>query len=353
MGNTEKTGLEIKEQAYRWHLLLEDGSDAQRREFEVWLLQDPRHRDAYERAAVAWDAFARLDSGDLDLDISENGPVKPRPDKPPSRFRARREKLNRPAFRIAVSLATAAAIAVVTVIIATRQPAGPFDSAPPVVAKHTSERGEIKPLILPEGSRVTLAPRTELSVSLSSGAREIALIQGAAIFDVASDPARPFSVSAGRVSATALGTVFEMRNNGGVVRVAVADGEVEWARPFLLAGRPTDLMQRNALAAGNFASLKLDSDEAVFGSFKAQDFGSWRRSRLNYEGATLKEIIADANRYSERRIVLQGDYAKVESLSMTGFFNSDDVDDMLSTLTAVFPVTIEHAPPKEIIVSID
>ena len=279
--------------------------------------------------------------------------LKPRPDNPPSRSRALRKKRHRPALRVAVPLAAAAAIATIALSIATRQPSRPFDSNPPVLANYASERGEIKALTLPDGSRVTLASLTELSVSLSSGARAAALIKGAAVFDVAADPARPFSVDAGGVSAAALGTVFEVRNNGGVVRVAVAEGEVELARPFLLANQPTSLVQRNALTAGEFASLRLDSDQVIFGSFKAQDFASWRQSRLNYEGATLKEIIADANRYSARRIVLQGDHEKVQSLTITGFFNSDDVDEMLATLTEVFPVTIERATPEKIVVRID
>ena len=352
MENTTKTGLEIKEQAYRWHLLLEDdsASTAQRREFETWLRQDPRHRDAYERAAVAWEAFARLKRGDLGLDTSADDSLKPRPDNPLSRWRALREKRHRPALRVAVPLAAAAAIAAIALSMAIRQPNRPF---PPVLANYASERGEIKPLTLPDGSRVTLASLTELSVSLSPGARAAALIKGAAIFDVAADPARPFAVDAGGVSATALGTVFEVRNNGGVVRVAVAEGEVELARPFVLANQPTGLVQRNTLTAGEFASLKLDSNRVIFGAFKAQDFASWRQSRLNYEGATLKEIIADANRYSARRIVLQGDHKKVQSLTMTGFFNSDDVDEMLATLTEVFPVTIERRTPEKIVVRID
>ena len=276
--------------------------------------------------------------------------LKPMPDNPPSRLRALREKRHRPALRVAVPLAAAAAIAAIALSMAIRQPSRPF---PPVLANYASERGEIKPLTLPDGSRVTLASLTELSVSLSSGARAAALIKGAAIFDVAADPARPFAVDAGGVSATALGTVFEVRNNGGVVRVAVAEGKVELARPFLLAKQPTDLVQRHALAAGEFASLRLDSDQVIFGAFNAQDFASWRQSRLNYEGATLKEIVADANRYSARRIVLQGDHEKVQSLTMTGFFNSDDVDEMLATLTEVFPVTIERTTPEKIVVSID
>lgn len=116
MENTKKTGLEIKEQAYRWHLLLEDGSasTAQRREFETWLRQDPRHRDAYERAAVAWEAFARLKRSDLGLNASANDSLKPEPDNPPSRLRALREKRHRPALRVAVPLAAAAAIAAIS-----------------------------------------------------------------------------------------------------------------------------------------------------------------------------------------------------------------------------------------------
>ena len=35
--------------------------------------------------------------------------------------------------------------------------------------------------------------------------------------------------------------------------------------------------------------------------------GAWRRGRFNYENATLAEVIADVNRYSERQVVFADD----------------------------------------------
>jgi transmembrane sensor len=64
---------------------------------------------------------------------------------------------------------------------------------------------------LPDGSKITLGARTELSTHYTANRRVIFLDRGEAWFDVAHNPSRPFTVLAGVGAITALGTQFDVR----------------------------------------------------------------------------------------------------------------------------------------------
>ena len=82
---------------------------------------------------------------------------------------------------------------------------------------------------LADGSRVTLAPQTTLTVASGFGAdtRTVSL-RGEAYFDVASGSRAPFIVNAGHVRARVLGTAFDVRSytDEHDVRLAVVSGRI-------------------------------------------------------------------------------------------------------------------------------
>ncbi|MEM7100681.1 MAG: FecR domain-containing protein [Pseudomonadota bacterium] len=352
----EEKYLELKESAYQWHLLFEDGSatSEDRKAFERWLNEDPRHRDAYDRATIAWDAFDELHGVDLGLDRTRTSypPKTDRPERPHRRIRDRNFG-GLHASRLMHFGVFSAAVIVCAFFFVTHS-SGPHlpppISAPPIVSTFETERGQISMISLPEGSNVTLAPLTTIEMSMSAERRDISIKGGSAVFDVSDDPSRPFSVTADEVVATVLGTVFEVRRNGGVVRIAVEEGEVEVARPMRIANQRTGSIIRHALHDGENGVVALKAGTAKFGTFRKEDFAPWRQSRLNYDGATLIEVVEDANRYSERQILIEGDVGALEGLTMTGFFNSKDIDQLLSNLPAVFPVEVSDRPEQTSIV---
>ncbi|MDN5782296.1 MAG: FecR domain-containing protein, partial [Luteimonas sp.] len=67
----------------------------------------------------------------------------------------------------------------------------------PAAKQYASAIGEQRVIALADGSRVTLAPRSRISVAFSEGVRDIDLVSGEADFKVAHDRARPFRVHAG------------------------------------------------------------------------------------------------------------------------------------------------------------
>ncbi|MDJ0930596.1 FecR domain-containing protein [Breoghania sp.] len=71
--------------------------------------------------------------------------------------------------------------------------------------------GEQKTVALPDGSTALLDGASALSVDFSSTARHLELAEGAKIFEVAPDPARPFVVSAGYGESVAAESSFAVK----------------------------------------------------------------------------------------------------------------------------------------------
>lgn len=107
---------------------------------------------------------------------------------------------------------------------------------------HVTPPARIDTLWLADGSRVVLAPSSELTVTF--GRERRATLRGEALFDVVHDSAHPFVVRSGAVELRDVGTSFTVRARGGDVHVAVLQGAVALAAP---ASRG-DTLQRGDVA---------------------------------------------------------------------------------------------------------
>jgi len=102
--------------------------------------------------------------------------------------------------------AAAAALAAVALILIPRR-------APPPVSppNYTTAVGEVRHLVLADGSVVDLNTDTQLRVSYTPLRRGIELSRGEALFKVHPALKRPFEVRAGGTLVQALGTAFSVR----------------------------------------------------------------------------------------------------------------------------------------------
>ena len=99
-------------------------------------------------------------------------------------------------------------------------------AAPPLIRRTNAGPAPLR-LPLPDGSVVTLEAGSTLAYQpFGPASRELSL-RGAALFAVAKDAARPFTVAAGGFTTTALGTRFRVESRaGGRVRVRLLTGKV-------------------------------------------------------------------------------------------------------------------------------
>jgi len=178
--------------------------------------------------------------------------------------------------------------------------------------------GEVRSVALHDGSSLAVDARSDLVTRIGSSARTVALHDGKALFRVRHDAAAPFRVTVGEVTITDIGTVFQVDadRDSGTVDVLVSEGVVEVAA----AGRTLRLAagQRARFTIDGTAPAKVEHVDAP-GIERAL---GWTSGRLDLDGETLGEAVAELNRHNQLQITLASPALAREKLY--GAFRIDD-----------------------------
>ncbi|MEM9376633.1 MAG: FecR domain-containing protein [Pseudomonadota bacterium] len=314
-----------------------DATAADRQALDAWLSEDIRHEEAFDRAETYWASFDHLRREDIDADLmpqAKAGLLAQFIDQAKALFAPSPKKL-------AMATAAIALIAVPVALNTLQTEPNVQATLVPILAEFETGTAETTVVTLDDGTVATLGARTQIETAMSDRARTVILKSGAAFFDVEPDASRPFSVEAGELTATALGTEFDVRSNGGVFRVAVAEGRVEVAYPYMIDDRPTRLVTRRTLDQGQEVAATIDEGLRPIRTVAAEDVGAWREQKLIYDGGTLGELVADANRYSDREIVLTASAQAFADRTITASFDASNIDRMLSMLALSYPIEID------------
>lgn len=146
---------------------------------------------------------------------------------------------------------------------------------------------------LPDGSRATLAPNTELRYTISAdrGARELRL-DGEAYFEVLHDDARPFRIRTASAVVEDLGTAFVVREYDADqrARVAVRSGAVAIRARHAAGAAATGLRAGQAVDIdSNGAVIPLTGDTTAY--------WSWTTGRLVFDATPLPEVLSRLSRW--------------------------------------------------------
>jgi transmembrane sensor len=185
---------------------------------------------------------------------------------------------------------------------------------------------------LPDGSVLTLAPRTDIAIDFSGSARRLTLSQGEAYFKVHPDKSKPFIVRTGELTVTAVGTAFDVRSESGRTIVTVQEGTVDIAA----IRREKSLKGGWRVSAGYQVSYDAARSDARLSSVDAVHALSWREGRLQYFNAPLEDVVKDVSRYSAQPIVVED--PRVGKLSFTGTVFVNSIGDWLGAIQSTFPV---------------
>lgn len=299
---------QIEQEAAEWFARLNRLSISTQalEEFQAWR-QDPLHDAAYERIEALWSAAGRLrEHPDTARDVAAalaRG--------------ARRQRWSRSA-KIAAGVLVLAATGALTLGIA-------FERGRPL----TTGVGEQRLVSLDDGTKVRLDTDTRLRVRLTGDARQIVLERGQAFFDVAHDASRPFVVRAGDQSVRALGTRFEVRREGEVVRVTLVEGAVE------VKGED----QARRLAPGEALAARAGALEAP----RRVDLAaatSWTSGRLVFRSTPLAQAVAEVNRYSDGKVVL--DTPQLKNVPVSGVFDVGDTRAFVAAVSDLFALEAQQ-----------
>lgn len=232
----------------------------------------------------------------------------------------------------------------------------------PAGVEYATVIGEHRAITLNDGTRVTMAPDSRISVNFSPDTRAIKLRQGEAEFDVVHNASRPFRVYAGTSMIQDVGTQFSVNRLPSGTVVSVTEGRVavtashlaaldngigSWMDSWLPDGsaaieRPgvkvQPLDKPLSLGAGEVAHISRGGHALTRGTFTADDQAPVDARRLTFHGDTLADIAAEFNRYNTRQIVVEGDSVKLQRYS--GVFDANDAASFLQFLDCCSPLTV-------------
>ncbi|MEM9286807.1 MAG: FecR domain-containing protein [Pseudomonadota bacterium] len=337
----------IADTAHQWRARLNDGclTQSEISAFEEWLDEDLAHEAAYARASTLYEALGKLQSQDLEPRYLE-----------PSLRERTLESLQKAAALArgwGGRLTAAGALVAASATLFLLAPNANEITEPVHTATlqdwqtYTTLLGETQQISLIDGSIVTLGASTTMQVQLSDAARTITLKQGAALFDVAHDPSRPFTVIAGGLSATALGTIFDVRRNGGIARVGVAEGRVQVRHDMIIHGQSMGRDNTKTLTAAQQIAATPSNGLLAIRPVSIDSVGSWADGRLFYDAAPLKEVLADARRYSNHDYQVAPGAEAILALEVTGTLNAQDMERWISKLPNMLPISVRHMSQYE------
>ncbi|WP_322516140.1 FecR domain-containing protein [Rhodopseudomonas palustris] len=309
----ERTSREATE----WFVRLQNplASDDTRRAYRDWLMADPAHRDAIRDVSELWGA---LDQPAAELAATgwhRSADVAPRP---------------RRWFATGSRLATAAVVLVALAggLAVWRDP-GLIDRAFADVATHPGERIEVS---LADGTLAFLDGDTALKSRMDGERREVTMLRGRVWFDVTSDPARPFTVHAGRVETRVLGTAFEVNREAAAVtvergEVAVSAVENQHGRVKLTA------WQRVALQDGMLGAPVPVDPEQMF---------AWRRGLIILDRAPLSQVVEELDKMAPGRVLIAD--PELKRLTLSGAFRTDEPGAVLEALRSALGLRTVSVP---------
>lgn len=208
------------------------------------------------------------------------------------------------------------------------------------VQRYATAVGQRRDVILSDGSKVTLNTASLIEVRYSEARRDVKLLAGQALFQVAKNLDRPFVVSARDRQVTALGTAFDVWIQGDDrLQVLLVEGHVrvDPVRPKGIA-RLIPALARTDLTAGEQLLADASGDADVVTADVERDT-AWNRGVLIFRNDSVGDAVREVNRYSLVPIVV--DDPGVASLKVSGIFPTASREDFLAALEALYPVRSE------------
>lgn len=297
-----------RREAANWLARLQSARDPDIEEkFQRWRDVDPANAEAFERARRSYEQAGLL--------RQSRGVISP------TTVQSQRPAARSPRYALAAVIAGVILIPAEALFL--------LDGSP-LFANHlllSTRIGEIREVRLSDGSNVTLDTDSKVEVEIARSHRRARLMRGRARFQIAAANA-PFVIEVGDAVATSSGGTLDVDQTVEPGRVAVLAGAAQ-----VRSSSSTD--RQAALGVGDTMGAKGDL-------VPRRDVLSqldWTRGILQFDGTPLGSAVSLANRYSERRIVLEG---SLSGLRVTGAFRVGDTPGLAKSLAAAFGLSLRE-----------
>lgn len=266
-------------EAAQWAARIDAHAAEPMSELDLWLAADPRHTGALLRAQAI---------------LALLGDASAAPGVPAVAAPCARDPQVRPLRRwlLAGGGAMAAMVAAAALFLAMPGPAAVYETG----------AGEIQQIALADGSAMAIDARTRVAVDFSGAARQITMANGRAIFRAAKGDDRPFQVVIGAITITDIGTEFQVYDDpaSGTIEVLVTEGEVRIDG----RGRSISLVAGQKIRVARSGGGPIRANAEALSTRDILRTTAWREGRLELDGDTLADAIAQLNRANQVQIVI-------------------------------------------------
>jgi len=187
-------------------------------------------------------------------------------------------------------------------------------------------RAQPEQFLLADSSRTVLFPGSKLKETM--GKQRAIRLQGRAYFEVRRDEQRPFTVDAGDLRVTVLGTAFEVADydTAAYATVRVRTGHVR-----VVAGADTmDLL------AGDH--LRYDKQRHVLERRPAPPMEVYGLRVLKFEGAPMARVVEQLEAMYQVRITLGNE--NIANCRLTAEFNDEPIGSILDVIAQTFGLQV-------------
>jgi transmembrane sensor len=274
---------------------------------ESWLAESEAHRARLEELSRLWETMEAVRAEPAVLAMRERA------------LRASSPMRRRTLAAVAACAVLCAAGGIFFVI----QQRGPWHASVAQVHAMSYETrvGQKSTITLPDGSLLVLDTDSALEAWSTASERRVRLLRGRAFFNVEKDASRPFSVTAGGNTVTAVGTEFDVELKPRSMEVTLLSGRLRVRGAGAVGGRAgeseVEMSAGHRLIAAQGKSWRMRPADPQL------DTG-WLRGQLVFDEETLANIAAALNRYSTRKIMIAD--PEVASKRLSAVFTAGDID---------------------------
>ncbi|MFC0679926.1 FecR domain-containing protein [Lysobacter korlensis] len=329
-----RLNAQVAEEAAQWFVANRDGSlpAAQAQAFMQWLQASPEHVAEYmavaaiakyapaaaaQDPATLKDVLAAMQAEDnvVPLPSASAAPVF----EPTRSGDAQRGSRGGRRRSIAVWCAGLAAMLVLAVGMLT------WSTGQADVRSYATAHGEQATWTLPDGTELRLNSESAVTIRFDRKKRQVNVVHGQALFDIAQQPSRPFEVRAGAYLIEDIGTIFDVYRQAGETTVTVVEGQVHiWNLPDAELRSGTLQQPLADLRSGQRAHMSASGVVRAQSTIDPDRALAWTREEIAFEDEPLAEVVTEFNRYSRVQVRV-GDESLGE-LRVSGTFGIRDED---------------------------
>ena len=187
---------------------------------------------------------------------------------------------------------------------------------------------------LPDGSQISLNTGSELEYAKNFNKnKRLVKLKGEAFFKVKHNPKKPFIVKAGKLNIEVVGTEFNVnaKSKKGNVEVVVSSGKV-------LVYSKADKSDAKLLQAGDKAKFILKKSKIIKEHNSNPNFLAWKTLKLEFNRATLEDIVKTLNHTYNVHIVIKN--PELKNCTLTNTFDKQSLDSILKVLEATLDIHV-------------